>query len=318
MRLSILFPTYNRSAYLRRAVLSIASQVATIPQDFKISLYIFDNASSDGTQDACRELVSLHPKIQLIRHEENIGGDANINKALLHTKSDYVWIFGDDDYLIDGGLLKICTTLHSKRPAVLRLVGIEERGKKIDATSLTDTFIQKNKIYESADKILSQFGLGLGNFTKTIFSGAFIYKYYKPAGRVLFDSGYSQLTWLYSGLKLEYKELLEIPIPLVVIRIELSPRDIDPSKVKAGLMLLREHLTKEGYSLKTVSQFIKNQSDAIVLGELKAQKINGVRIRSSLSESWGSLSTKKSKAKLILFHLMPRQLMRKIWLARKS
>lgn len=321
--LNIIFPTHNRANYLRRAVRSVALQMAILPTDIKVDLTIYDNASTDSTPEICAELIKEFPLIKLIRHSTNIGGDPNIHQALRSSTGDYVWVFGDDDYVREGALKFVCEALCDHRPAFLRMQGLEERyleGMPLAPAVIPDSLFAEpvKKCYSSHDEILSAYGLGLGNFTKTIFSREFIRKYYREVNPVLFASGYSQLAWIYEGLRTDFADLLELDEQIVVIRIELSPRGLDSSRVRAGLSILRNYLIENDYSLRLVDRLIKDQNNAIVLGEIKTRKMTGWKQGTGILGQLWKLNGPKAKVKCIGFYLLPAAIMKKMWLARKS
>lgn len=66
---SIVVPTYNRLGFLRQAVEAVLEQA-----DLPFELLIWDNASTDGTQDWLQTLTD--PRVKVIQHEENIGLNA--------------------------------------------------------------------------------------------------------------------------------------------------------------------------------------------------------------------------------------------------
>lgn len=64
-----------------------------------LELVICDNASTDGTEDVCRELVENHHRIVYHRHPVNVGVLNNYISALrLATGTFFRWV-GDDDWL---------------------------------------------------------------------------------------------------------------------------------------------------------------------------------------------------------------------------
>lgn len=58
---------------------------------------ILDNCSNDKTPEICGKYLNLYPKMNIIRHKKNIGGNANILRAVETSNSLYTWIICDDD-----------------------------------------------------------------------------------------------------------------------------------------------------------------------------------------------------------------------------
>ena len=63
-----------------------------------MQITILDNASTDGTSDLIKEYFKKFPNIVHIRHNRNIGGNANIVRAFESATKEYLWILCDDDF----------------------------------------------------------------------------------------------------------------------------------------------------------------------------------------------------------------------------
>lgn len=106
--LTIAIPTYNRSKHLGELLESLIPQLEHTPE---VEIIISDNASSDNTV----QVVSLYQQrssvIKYIKNPVNIGSDANFLQCFEKSSGKYLWIFGDDDILLPGGLSKILSHL---------------------------------------------------------------------------------------------------------------------------------------------------------------------------------------------------------------
>ena len=89
---SICVPTRNRAAALAQTLADIRRQTYS-PLDILIS----DNASEDGTEALCRELLSTDPRIRYVRHPRNIGLHRNHNFCLDEARGPYLCIVHDHD-----------------------------------------------------------------------------------------------------------------------------------------------------------------------------------------------------------------------------
>ena len=76
-RISVGMPVYNGDAYLELAILAALDQTFT---DFE--LIISDNASTDRTEEICRDFAARDSRILYLRNSENIGAAKNYNKLL--------------------------------------------------------------------------------------------------------------------------------------------------------------------------------------------------------------------------------------------
>lgn len=103
LAISIVLPTYNRAASLRRAVESVRRQTF-----HSWELIIVDDASTDGTQDVIKELAREDPRIVNVRNEKNNYPDIakTLNEGLARARGEYIARIDDDDYWIDDEKLK--------------------------------------------------------------------------------------------------------------------------------------------------------------------------------------------------------------------
>jgi glycosyltransferase involved in cell wall biosynthesis len=85
-------PVYNGQNYLEQAIDSLLAQSF---EDFR--LIIADNASSDSTEEICREAASLDGRVEYHRHDRNLGAAANYNYTVeLATGPYFMWHAHDD------------------------------------------------------------------------------------------------------------------------------------------------------------------------------------------------------------------------------
>lgn len=96
--LDILLITFNRRHKLEFIVSDILSDNSPIKN---CSITFLDNCSTDGTSEFLEELSKKHKNVKHIRHTMNIGGNANIVRALetVSKEKKYFWILCDDDRL---------------------------------------------------------------------------------------------------------------------------------------------------------------------------------------------------------------------------
>ena len=91
-KLEIVLITYNRYKDLNNTL----KQFYDGPfSDCKFT--ILDNCSDDKTKEICEKYQNLFPNINIIRHLKNIGGNANILRAVETSTSLYTWVICDDD-----------------------------------------------------------------------------------------------------------------------------------------------------------------------------------------------------------------------------
>ena len=78
-RISIGMPAYNCERYIAQSIESLLAQTYG---DFE--LVISDNASTDGTEQICRDYAARDQRIRYVRRTENIGGPGNFRFVFAH------------------------------------------------------------------------------------------------------------------------------------------------------------------------------------------------------------------------------------------
>ena len=87
-------PAHNGKEFIKQAIESVLSQTFT---DFE--LIISDDASSDGTENICKEYAKIDHRIKYFRQKNNIGGFANNKFILDHAQGKYITMLAHDDAL---------------------------------------------------------------------------------------------------------------------------------------------------------------------------------------------------------------------------
>lgn len=108
--LSICIPTWNRDQYLKVGLDRLEEQIKYICPD-DIEIFVSDNCSSDNTKSVVKEFIDKGIQIKYNRNNENIGMDRNFHTCMKLSKGKFIWLLGDDDYLVKGALNKIINLL---------------------------------------------------------------------------------------------------------------------------------------------------------------------------------------------------------------
>lgn len=112
-KVSIGLPVYNGTKYLSRSIDSLLGQTFG---DFE--LIIADNASTDGTEDICRQYAALDHRIRYHRNRENIGIANNFNHAFKLACGEYFkWHCSDDR--CEPTLLERCIQILETQPSAV-------------------------------------------------------------------------------------------------------------------------------------------------------------------------------------------------------
>lgn len=91
---SIALPVRNGAHRLEGAIRSVLAQ-----DHPDLELVVSDNASTDGTEELCRDLAAADPRIVYHRHPENVGLLGNFVHAARISRGTYLRWMGDDDRL---------------------------------------------------------------------------------------------------------------------------------------------------------------------------------------------------------------------------
>ena len=110
-------PVYNGEPYLEEAIQSVLSQTY---EDFE--LIISDNASTDRTEQICRNYASQDNRIVYTRNRENLGAAKNYNRVFEISSGPYFRWFNADDVCAPK-LLQRCVEVMDARSDVVLCYG---------------------------------------------------------------------------------------------------------------------------------------------------------------------------------------------------
>ena len=112
-RVSIGLPVYNGERYLPLAVDSLLRQTFT---DFE--LIISDNASTDATEQICRDYAARDGRVRYVRQSSNVGMVRNFNLLVALARAPlFKWASADD--LVAPDLLERCVPIIQSDPSVV-------------------------------------------------------------------------------------------------------------------------------------------------------------------------------------------------------
>ena len=127
-KLSIGLPVYNGEKYVSAALESL------LDQDFEdFELIISDNASTDATEEICRNYAARDPRVRYYRNVSNLGSARNYRRVFELARGElFKWVAHDDLY--HQRLLGRCVEVfESAQPSVVlaypRVDLIDEHGK---------------------------------------------------------------------------------------------------------------------------------------------------------------------------------------------
>jgi len=125
-RLSIGLPIYNGENYLKESLDSILAQTF---EDFEV--IISDNASTDRTEEICREYAARDPRVKYYRNDVNKGAAPNFNYVFALSSGKYFKWAAHDDVLAPDFFARCVELLDSDSSVVLcysKIIKIDEHG----------------------------------------------------------------------------------------------------------------------------------------------------------------------------------------------
>ena len=149
--LTIAIPTYNRANYLQLSIQQLKKDESLI-NDRTIEILIYDDCSTDNTDDVIKKAIFKGMKIKHNKNLQNLGLDGNVAKCINDAKGKYIVILGDDDLFIDGAIKWLVNTLKQKDFGVvcMKAYGYEKnhtaefpgrQGKEREFTNFSDFLI---------------------------------------------------------------------------------------------------------------------------------------------------------------------------------
>jgi glycosyltransferase involved in cell wall biosynthesis len=160
-RVSIGLPVRNGEGFLGEAITSLLAQTFG---DFE--LIIGDNASTDGTQDICREAAKSDDRVRYLRHELDGGGPWNFNFVFSQASAEYFRWAAHDDVSEPEHLRACVAALDADPDAVVSAadtVYIDEKGRSLGRTWHVAPALESRRpggrVLAAASAIPAAFGL---------------------------------------------------------------------------------------------------------------------------------------------------------------
>ncbi len=237
--LTIGIPTYNRAIYLDRCLNSIAMQVEEVKQH--IEFIVTNNASTDNTKEVVNKYAEKL-NINYYEREVNLGPDSTSSLCFDKANGKYVWVLGDDEYLIDGSLRIIINLLKNKNYGDVYLHCIPfHREEDVDETPVKDAkVITYNDPVEFVRKI---------HYYVTFISGNIINKSILPANfnyQNFMNTNIVQVGWTIKAI-FAADENLFVETPLFAAKQNNSGGYQFVTTFAKNYNFILKSLVKEGY-----------------------------------------------------------------------
>lgn len=109
-RASVVIPTYNRRASLKRVLVALGRQTAA-PEGFEVVLVV--DGCTDGTSEMCRRLLPKLPYTLRVIEQANAGPAAARNRGVNEARAPLI-VFIDDDVVPDERLVASHLAAHAR------------------------------------------------------------------------------------------------------------------------------------------------------------------------------------------------------------
>ncbi|EKD70291.1 MAG: Glycosyl transferase, family 2 [uncultured bacterium] len=137
-KITTLLATYKRPRELSRAVLSVLNQTYK-----NLQIAIFDDASSDETEETIRKLQKEDTRIKYYCHPQNIGALANFKFTFTDIETPYFSILSDDD-ILDPKFYEKAISILETNPDIMFII-LDSLAIDKDC-NLVDEFVPNNKL----------------------------------------------------------------------------------------------------------------------------------------------------------------------------
>ena len=156
MKLSIGIPTYNRGNYLEKNLNGLAKQIRENNLQDEVEINVSNNGSTDNTNEIVRSFIkhNLDLKVSYRSFVVNEGPDKNYIATMQMAKGDYSILLGDDDFLIDNGLLLVLHLIEENKDVDVFLSNrteIDEEGNILAYRSFLHNDI-KSRVFDFCDE----------------------------------------------------------------------------------------------------------------------------------------------------------------------
>lgn len=119
MQLTISVPTYDRPDLLRKTLESIARQITM--GEGTVGIFVADDHPSGKNREVVEAIKQRHPSITIdyMHNAQNLGIDENIKNCIVSPQSQFVWLLGEDDIILDGAIDKVMRIILAHAPVFI-------------------------------------------------------------------------------------------------------------------------------------------------------------------------------------------------------
>lgn len=208
--ITLLIPNYNRASALRALLQSFYKEIEEGSFFSLINVVVVDDFSTEPIQDVINE---FNPKsnFYFYQQKEKCGNaERAFLAALDFVSTDYVWLFGNDDELLPGGLSRIMPVILSKNNDFILLNPL----LKTAATSFIAIESIKNILsYRTTKKLFFDFGFmtTTTTFSNLIMKAEPIRKWHKINDLTKISPVYSHSFSIFASFENQPSAFVQVP-----------------------------------------------------------------------------------------------------------
>lgn len=109
-KLAIVLSTFNRAGFIEHNVEWLLNQIDS--RGLSVRCVVVDNASTDDSFHRLQRFVH-HPRFSLVENPNNVGMLGNLHVCGGRLFAPYVWLTGDDDYIVPGRIEAVLEAIDS-------------------------------------------------------------------------------------------------------------------------------------------------------------------------------------------------------------
>ena len=195
--LTIAIPTYNRADFLDLCLRRIVEEVVSLSpsEQSLVTVHVSNNASTDDTRTILdRYQNSNKLNLKVVHQSANVGANRNIAHCYQSATTPYVWVMGDDDVILHGGLQQVLEQLQSRKVDVLYLNGYPYDKNYLDEPTW-GTGQHGTILHPSADHFVQHTHVNLTFITALVVRSGVSLKNYVS---ILEETSLPQLSWVFT------------------------------------------------------------------------------------------------------------------------
>lgn len=247
---SVIIPTFNRSRFLRLAIISALRQ-----KDVAIEVIVGDDGSTDDTEKVVK---AFHDKrIKYFRSNERMGTSINFQKCFLRSSGNYIFTLGDDDFILeDSTLAEVWKVMRKYKLGMGKIGGIsyQKSPRKPHQTAILSDKLMLLKPKKNKTILTESISFDLGFFSGLVFNNSLLDRNKLKINHVCYLDHMCQMYHRASYDLIQKAGIAYIPNHFIIARLSLQmiPRYFNINKhgrffIEEPILLAREFINDIEY-----------------------------------------------------------------------